>query len=79
MKNNKRAYRRFMKHVKFMKRVKIWFSGPDHSNTKEYYKDLTLKGKHFTFLKTTSTPCSCSSCAYYKYERTQKQYRVKEE
>ena len=76
MKNYKRAYRRHKKHVKFLRRVKIWFSDLSYDNgNREYYKNLTLQGKHYKFLKTTSTPCSCSMCAYDKYVREQKQYR----
>ncbi len=78
MKNYSRAYNRHKKQVKFIKRINIWFSGSDKFNDKDYYKDLTLKGKHFTFLRTTSRPCNCFMCTYKKYNRIPKHKVIKE-
>lgn len=72
MKNYSRAYNRHMKKTKFIKRVKKWFCYPDHIGDKEHYLNLTLQGKHFTFLRTTSRPCNCKMCTYEKYEREPK-------
>jgi hypothetical protein len=38
----------------------------------EEVKNEVRAGKYWTFLKWTSTPCSCSMCSYPKYERTPK-------
>ena len=74
MKNYRRAYNRQQKELKFKKRVKNWFlylsDNPKYK--KEYYLELTLKGKCHTFLKTTSRPCNCILCTYEKYKRTPK-------
>ncbi len=75
MKNLKRAYRRHKKHVKFLKRVKIWFAAPDTFGDKAEFLELTMQGKHLTFLKTTGKPCSCICCVPYRYKR-QSQYEV---
>ena len=72
MKNLSRAYNRHKQHTKFINRVKKWFSGNSQNGDREYYKGLTLKGKHFTFLRTTSRPCNCEMCTYLKYKRTPK-------
>jgi hypothetical protein len=74
MKNLSRAYNRHMKHVKFIKRVKKWFStgGERWDGERNFYMNLTLKGKHHTFLKTTGRPCNCDMCTYLKYERKSK-------
>ena len=74
MKNYNRAYNRQMKHTKFIKRVKIWFANPGRD--KEYWLNETLKGNHYTFLRTTSRPCNCYMCTYEKYKRTLKHKRV---
>jgi hypothetical protein len=78
MKNYSRAYNRHKKHTKFIKRVKKWFSGADRNGDKEYYINLTLQGKHFTFLRTTGRPCNCEMCTYKKYEREPKYKIVRE-
>ncbi len=78
MKNYSRAYNRYMKHVKFMKRVKKWFSGADENGVRQYYLDLTMQGKHHTFLRTTSHPCSCFCCKNLKDERVPR-YKVIED
>lgn len=77
MKNYSRAYNRHKQETKFKKRVKNWFvsSGQECNGDKEYYFNLTLQGKHFTFLKTTSRPCNCYLCTYKKYKRIPK-YKV---
>lgn len=74
MKNYSRAYNRHKQETKFKKRVKNWFasSGQECNGDKEYYLNLTLKGKHFTFLRTTSRPCNCEMCTYLKYNRIPK-------
>ena len=80
MKNLSRAYNRYMQHVKFVKRVNKWFSAgiERFCGERNYYKDLTLKGKHHTFLKTTGRPCNCEMCTYLKYKRTPKHKVIKE-
>lgn len=74
MKDYKRAYRRYMKHVKFIKRVNNWFC--TYSNRyREEYKKQALDGTNFTFLRTTGRPCNCYMCSEYdKYKREQSQY-----
>lgn len=74
MKSYNRAYNRQQKQIKFIKRVKNWFasSGSEHNGDKEYYLNLTLKGEHLTFLKTTGRPCNCYLCTYLKYKRIPK-------
>jgi hypothetical protein len=82
MKNLKRAERRWKSKCKFEKRLNIWVPGnKTHlfvgDNKYEYLKAEDLKnkirkGECWTFLKWTSTPCSCSMCSYPKYERTPK-------
>ena len=80
MKNYIRAYNRQQKELKFKKRVKNWFasSGQECNGDKENYFNLTLQGKHFTFLKTTSRPCNCWACICEKYKRTPKHKRIKD-
>ena len=78
MKESKRALRRWQEKCKLEKRIKIWVP----VNQTQYFGDVKItsaemrdkirKGECWTFLKWTSTPCSCSLCAYYKYERIQK-------
>jgi hypothetical protein len=74
MKNYSRAYNKHKQETKFKKRVKNWFasSGQECNGDKEYYFNLTLQGKHFTFLRTTSRPCNCYLCTYLKYKRIPK-------
>ncbi len=73
MKSYNRAYNRQQKQIKFIKRVKNWFNPlSDVRGDKQHFLDLTLKGKHFTFLKTTSRPCNCDMCTYLKYKRMPK-------
>ena len=82
MKNYKRALRRWKSECKFEKRINIWvpanksqiFIG-DNGFERISATDLKKKirdGECWKFLRWTSTPCSCSSCAYLKYERTPK-------
>ncbi len=66
-----------MKHVKFIKRVKKWFTGRETNGDRQYYIDLTLQGKNRTFLRTTSRPCNCEMCTCLKYKRTSKHKVIK--
>lgn len=77
MKNLSRAYNRYMQHVKFNKRVKKWFSSWSGKYKQEYVSDA-LKGKAFTFLRTTGRPCNCEGCTYKKYRRTPKHKVMRE-
>lgn len=83
MKNMKRALRRHQKDVKFIKRLKVvayehgnWLITSGKTNKKEWIKNPTweeLKSIDCGYiykLKTMSTTCSCSMCAYPKYDRT---------
>ena len=87
MKNMKRAYRRYKNWTKLKKRIKTWTSGGYNPlntydgdyHTIEDFRQEIMKGDYYTFLRSTSTPCSCPMCAYDKYKRTQKQYRNKDE
>lgn len=78
MKNLKRAERRWKEKCKFEKRLKIWVPANQHQyfgwerKTSAEIRDKVRKGEMWTFLKWTSTPCSCSMCSYPKYERTPK-------
>lgn len=80
MKNLSRAYNRYMQHVKFVKRVKKWFSIYHRYDSGNYDLEIeeTLKGERCTFLRTTSRPCNCEMCTYLKYERTPKHKVMKE-
>lgn len=70
-KNYSRAYNRHKQHVKFVRRVKNWFSSWSGKYKKQYV-DEALSGKNFTFLRTTGRPCNCEGCTYRKYKRTPK-------
>jgi hypothetical protein len=82
MKDYKRALRRWRSKCKFEKRINIWVPGSksqlfigDNGFERMSSADLKKKirdGECWTFLKWTSTPCSCSGCAYLKYERDPK-------
>jgi hypothetical protein len=82
MKESKRALRRWKSECKFEKRINIWVPGSKSQlfigdNGFECMSSADLKkkirdGKFWTFLKWTSTPCSCSMCSYPKYKRTPK-------
>lgn len=88
MKNLKRAERRWRSECKFEKRLKIWVPGNkshvfigDNGFERLRAEDLKNKireGKCWTFLKWTSTPCSCSMCSYPKHERTPKHVIMKQ-
>lgn len=74
-----RDYRRYMKWVKFKKRVYKWTNSYD----KSFYVDNNLreeifKGEEYTFLRTTGRPCNCWMCTYEKYERPPKHIIQKE-
>lgn len=87
MKDYKRAYRRYMKHVKFIKRLKLWikpgmtryfgrdeFGYPIEKQREDIIQEA-LKGTCYRFLRTTSRPCNCYDCSTYeKYKREQSQY-----
>lgn len=86
MKDNKRALRRWKSKCKFEKRIKIWVPAGksqrfiiEDFRVKEIssvdLRDKIRKGEYWTFLKWTSTPCSCSMCSYPKYERVPK-YKI---
>ena len=84
MKDYKRALRRWNETCKFEKRIKTWVPA---NRTQCFYepgkginilpfeevRDKIRKGELWSFLKDTSTPCSCSMCSYPKYVRTPKQ------
>ncbi len=82
MKNYKRAERRWKSECKFEKRINLWVPGNktqlfigDNGFERLSSADLKNKireGECWTFLKWTSTPCSCHMCSYPKYERTPK-------
>jgi len=83
MKDYKRAYRRYMKHVKFIGRLKKWikpgmtkYINPLGNNPRFELKGRpeiiksALKGECYTFLRTTARPCNCYDCSTYeKYKR----------
>jgi hypothetical protein len=71
MKDYKRAYRRHMKWVKFIRRAKNWFKD---SKDETYNINEAIKGEICTWLRTTGRPCNCAGCTYYKYKREQSQY-----
>ena len=74
------AFRRYMKWIKFKKRMNKWTSGfsYDTRQTKEWRNEI-LKGESCTFLKTTGNPCNCWGCSgYNKYIRTPKHIILKE-
>lgn len=85
MKNYNRAYNRYMKHVKFVKRLNKWITGNVHTSWEKgkgivYKKRVDViedafKGECYTFLRTTGRPCNCYMCSTYeKYKREQNQY-----
>ncbi len=63
-----RAYRRHKARVKFKKRLKIWFSGWN-SKTGKQERNRAIDGTGWTFLRSTSTPCSCDGCRYPIFQR----------
>lgn len=72
MKDYKRAYRRHMKWVKFIRRAKNWFK---NSTDDTYNLKQAIEGKCATWLRTTGRPCNCYMCSTYeKYKREQSQY-----
>lgn len=84
MKDYKRAERRWKSTCKFEKRINIWVHQGMYLKTDnndycglgghqlEDVKNEIRDGKFWTFLKETSTPCSCSMCSYPKYDREPK-------
>ncbi len=84
MKNYKRAIRRAKGKAKFEKRLKLWIPPNkverwidlktgiiSFQNWQEAREDAQA-GKSRTFLKWSSTPCSCSMCQPEKYKRPSK-------
>lgn len=71
MKDNKRALRRWKKHVKFKKRIKVWLSNWNNFD-RRIEEQKAINGEGWTFLRTTSRPCNCWMCQYEKYERIPK-------
>lgn len=71
MKDYKRAHRRHMKWVKFIRRAKNWFRNSAYDT---YTLQNAIEGKCATWLRTTGRPCNCAGCTYYKYKREQSQY-----
>jgi len=78
MKNMKRALRRHQKNVKYIARIKRWASGIDVlyiDKDNRIYNPTWIEIREFDGickkLKTMSTVCSCSMCAYLKYDRPQ--------
>lgn len=89
MKDYKRALRRWNETCKFEKRIRMWapsgrsqyFMNKDKRLiclSCEELRDKIREGEYWSFLKDTSTPCSCSMCSYPKYVRTPKQVIDKE-
>lgn len=83
MKNYSRAYNRWKAKCKFEKRIRLWVpaNGSQHFLTKdkrliqvscEDLRNEIRDGKYHTFLRWTSTPCSCGCCSYPKYNRITK-------
>jgi hypothetical protein len=76
MKNLKRAIRRHQKNVKHIQRLKKWANETDMLRCEDgtyIYNPNWIDVKenwNVSFkLKTMSTVCSCSMCAYLKYNR----------
>jgi hypothetical protein len=84
MKNRKRVLRRYKSKCKLEKRIKIWVQQGSCFVTDdgefrnigghqiEIIKDLIRKEGYWSFLKWTSTPCSCSLCKGERYKRLSK-------
>lgn len=84
MKNLKRSFRRYKSKCKLEKRINIWVKKGDNFFLNEkmtfniggdnliYIRNEIRKGNLWTFLKTSSTPCSCSLCRNKKYKRLSK-------
>jgi len=84
MKNKKRCLRRYKSKCKFEKRLRLWVVSGMHFRTEDtlYYNvggnELEIirndirKGLYWTFLKDSSTPCSCYMCKGQKYTRLNK-------
>jgi len=75
MKNYKRGERRFTKYNKYKRRIKKFINYWDYKWFEEEsgikrssWKDM-IEQHRYTYFKTMSTTCSCSGCAYYKYNR----------
>jgi len=74
MTNNK-ARRREVTFLKYKKRIKRWVSNCSYyikQDGEKIYRPKAIdiiKDRGQLVYKSTSTPCSCSMCAYYKYDR----------
>lgn len=89
MEKRTRAYRRYKKEVKFKKRLKKLlprrgmerYYGVNGWCSYEEYVEQIKKSQNWTWLKTTSTPCSCDMCSYQKYrnERTKENRQAMKE
>jgi hypothetical protein len=72
MEKRTRAYRRYMKWVKFKRRVDKYTQGTYSWDTARglEWKEKILKGESCTWLKTTGKTCNCYMCSdYYKYRK----------
>jgi hypothetical protein len=67
MKNKKRAYRRYKKHVILKRRAKNMFSIGKKHTWAEYWEEVK-KGNIDCWMRTTGKPCSCWMCSE-KYKR----------
>lgn len=84
MKDKKRALRRYKAKCKLEKRLKIWVNQGDYFVTEnhtfrklgghelEIIRNEIRKGELWTFLKWSSTPCSCFFCKGERYKRLSK-------
>ena len=75
MKNYRRCERRFTNYNKYKRRVKkfvtdwdLVYFAKDKGIKHPTWKDI-INYNAATLYKHVSTQCSCSSCAYYKYNR----------
>ena len=85
MKNYKRAYRRYKKQVKFLRRLKNWikpgdtsyYDNKDHriyEKSREEVLQAAINGECYTWLRTTGNPCNCFCCSEMnKYIRDKRQ------
>lgn len=81
MENLRRALRRYQKEVKYIKRLKMcsnsgnnvrFIDNDGQTLINPTWVDLkNNQNSYFYKLKTMSTVCSCSMCAYPKYNRAE--------
>lgn len=84
MKTGKRALRRYKSKCKFEKRLKLYVYQSMYIVTEQYnftqlggheielIRNDIRQGKYWTFLKDTSTSCSCYICSGDNYKRLSK-------